>query len=607
MMEYRVNRVVVCLIASAGPLIPAAAEESPRPLVFGVNRVADPSVLYNPPGYDEHVYRRIREAGGTCVRLLASPRDIERFRGQRDWREFDRDLDLALKYEQEPIVSITNTPGWASVNGKDTHEYPYKTELLPEFSDFCADLAKRTRGKAKYFQLWNEPNGCGWHCADGFNHTDEYFPVLRACHEGIKKGNPDALLSLGGLDDADGHAPIFLRGTYKLKNEQKVEGRLFDAISDHPYSDTPEVARAKLDALHQLLAANGDSELPIWITEYGWNTRQMKLDDQAEHVAKFLAAFIKPAWQDLQASVYLCIGDFEHRMDGIGLTDANLRPKPAFYAFQAASRFGACPAYQIKPAFTAADRLQITFKTLAAAGAKVTLTRVEKGLAPVTRESPAGTEHRVEFTALQPDTLYRWTIETTRQEGSAAKSIRSAEYETRSPGPQFYNGQFDCGFFAGIANGWRIDGAGLCTDAALIPQIKIDPGQHAQAVFSRGEFGHEHINSTLGAAVTARPGQPLTVSFAWASNDAKTLADISARAGIEPDGGTDPDSSKIRWTDWKNLKRTWEERSVTATPANSMARLFVQCRSKGSLKSGTAVFMIRNVKVAQPTSRNAGG
>jgi hypothetical protein len=601
----RYHQTVVTLFAvfTLGPAVLHAADPAPRPLVFGVNRIGDPGVLFNPPGYDEHLYRRIREAGGTCVRILASPRDIERTRGQRNWAEFDRDLALALKYEQEPIVLIANTPGWASPNGQDTHEYPYKEELLGDFADLCTELARRTKGKARYFQLWNEPNGCGWHCADGFNHTDEYYPVLKACYAAIKKGNPDAVLSLGGLDDAEGHAPIFLRKTYEEKIKDGFEGPLFEVVSDHAYSHAPEVMRAKLDALRKLLDDRGDKDVPFWVTEYGWTTGDTRPDEQARQMARFLAAFIRPEWKDLQAAVYLCIADFEHRMDGFGLTDANLRPKPAFDAFQAASRFGAYPAYSIRALFTAADRLTITWKTLVPTSGTVTLQPIAKGN-PVTRTSDMATDHRVEFSGLTPDSSYQWVIETSRQEGGQPKTIRSAEYEIRAPGRQIDNGRFDRGFFAGIAKGWQIEGTGFCTDAALIPHVKLEPDTHAQAVFVRGEYGHEHIDSTLSTAVAAEPQKPILIRFSWADSNTRTLADVSARAGIDPAGAADPDSPSIKWTPWNKLKRSWQDVSVDAVAGNSLVRLFIQVRSKGPLKGGTAVFMLRDVRV-DPASSSA--
>ena len=242
-----------------------------------------PPSLDNPPGYDEHLYRRDPRGRRHLRPDPGQPlRDIERTRGQRDWEEFDRDLDLALKYEQEPIVLIANTPGWASVNGQDTHEYPYKTELLPDFTDFCADLAKRTKGKAKFFQLWNEPNGCGWHCADGFNHTDEYFPVLAGLPRGHQKGQPRRRALARRARRCRRPRPHLRAQTYEEKAKAKVEGRLFDAVSDHPYSTRPRSCGASSDALHQLLASHGDGDLPFWNTEYGWTTGEMKADDQAE-------------------------------------------------------------------------------------------------------------------------------------------------------------------------------------------------------------------------------------------------------------------------------------------------------------------------------------
>ena len=211
------------LAAAAAP-----AAEADRPLVFGVNRVGGDGVLYDPPDYDEHLYRRIREAGGTCVRLLASPRDIEPERGRRNWKSFDRDLDLAIRYGQTPIVLIVNTPAWASPIGEATHLYPYRDDLRGEFADFCEDLARRTRGKVVLFQLWNEPNGCGWHFHDGFNHADEYYPVLVTCRAALAKGSPEAKLVLGGLDDAEGHAPIFLGRLLAEMKARSSPPALFD-------------------------------------------------------------------------------------------------------------------------------------------------------------------------------------------------------------------------------------------------------------------------------------------------------------------------------------------------------------------------------------------
>jgi hypothetical protein len=592
--------LILCLGTAAG-----GGEGPDRPLIFGVNRVGAAAILYDPPGYEEAMFHRIREAGGTCVRLVASPRDIEPERGRRRWGEFERDLDLAIRYGQEPIVLIVNTPAWASPTGEATHLHPYRPELAADFADFSTDLARRTKGKARLFQLWNEPNGCGWHFQDGFNHADEYLPVLKVCARALRAGNPDCVLSLGGLDDAEGHAPIFLRKLYGEIGKDPAGKGLFDAVSDHPYSDTVPVMRGKLDALREILRANGDGARPFWITEYGWHTGNVTSAEQAERVARFLEAFASPAWNDLQAAISLSIADFEGTSDGFGLTDANLRPRPAFFAFQGASRFGAFPPFEIRPAFIARGRLAIVWKTLRAAAGSVRLEPAGGGGA-ATAGSAAGTEHRVEFDGLADGRLYRFRIETSAIAAGGTRTWLSAEHEVRAPGEAVANGDFEGGFFAGIGEGWRIEGEGFCTDAALLGAPFPPEKRHAQAVFALGEKGHRTIDSTLSAPVAAAPGRPIEVSLSWASREVKTLAEVSARAGIDPRGGEDPSDPGIRWTEWTELGRTWKTSAVQATAGNTLVRIFIQCRLKGDLRKGAAAFLLDDVRAAPPSGIPSG-
>jgi len=573
------------------------AEDPPRMLVFGVNCIGNPAPLYNPPGYDEALYRRIWEAGGTCVRLAASPRDIEAERGKRDWARFDHDLALALKYNQEPIVCIVNTPAWASPDDQPTHLFPYRTELLPEFGDFCTDLARRTKGKVKYFQLWNEQNGCGWYFFEGFNRADEYLPVLKVCYEALKKGNPACILSMGSLDDAEGNAPIFIRKTYEEQKKQNVSGPLFDVISDHPYSDTPQIMRAKLDALRTLLKANGDGDKPFWLTEYGWHTGNTPLPEQASRLAAVLEAFTQPSWNDVQAAVYLCIADFEGQATGFGLVDTNLRPRPAFYAFQGASRFGACPPCEIRADFPAADRLAITWRTLQPARGKVVLRGPDSSSTVAREMTTAGTNQRAEFDGILPDKVYQYSIETVCEQDGRPKRIRSAEYEIRSPGSAVFNGDFDDGFFAGIANGWTVDGDGFCTDAALIPLTHLVHGKHAQVVYATDERGHSALNSTLSTLVAVRPGQPVKVSVSWVGKATTDSVKILSRLGVGPQGQSQPGAVGVQWSSWQDTPGFWDDASISVAAKNSVIRIFVQCRSEGTLEKSTATFMLDNVRV----------
>ena len=588
-----------------------AENGSDRPLVFGVNRVGDPWILFGPPDYDEHLYQRIREAGGTCVRLAASPRDIEPKRGQRDWSEFDRDLELAIQYEQEPIVCIVNTPGWASETGEPTHLYPYKTELLPEFADFCTELARRTKGKVTRFQLWNEQNGMSWHFHDGFNHADEYLPVLKVCHDALKKGNPNCVLSLGSLDDAEGNGPIFIRKTYEEIEKQGVKGPLFDVISTHPYSKSPDVMRSKIDKMKELLAAQGDGEKPFWITEYGWNTGDVKESEQAKRLAATLEAFIQPDWKDLEVAVYLSIADFEGRTNGYGLTDANLRPKPAYFAFQGAERFGAFPPYHIEVVPRPENKLDIRWQTLGATKGEAIVETLEGQKAtPIQAGDRPHTDKSTDAVAtvgdLQPGTMYRCRITTTTKTAQGDKSYHAAPFTFRYPDAQVHNGDFEQGFFAGIGHGWTITGENLCTDVSLMPLTRVPRGEHAQAVYSIGKKKHPPIDSTLSTLVLCEPDQPVRFTWEWAGRAGSPDAKVLARAGLGQSGTHDPDNDEIQWREWEELRPFSKRGEIEGDTGSTLARLYIQCKSEGDISEGTAAFILDEVRVAAPAGQ-AGG
>ena len=100
--------------------------------------------------------------------------------------------------------------------------------------------------------------------------------------------------------------------------------------------------------------------------------------------------------------------------------------------------------------------------------------------------------------------------------------------------------------------------------------------------------------------MVAAPGRPIEVSLSWASREVKTLAEVSARAGIDPKGGEDPSAPGIRWTAWTDLGRTWKTAAARATAENSLVRLFIQCRLEGDLRKGAAAFLLDDVRTAAP-------
>jgi hypothetical protein len=149
---------------------------------------------------------------------------------------------------------------------------------MADFGNFMTALATRYKGQVAAYEIWNEPNlNYEW----GYLEPDPaaYTEMLKIAYAAVKKADPDALVISGGLaTTGDGSETAygdlaFLQGMY----EAGARGS-FDAFGSHPYAyglspDDSQADGLSLDrvvAQHELMAANGDGQTPIWITETGW-------------------------------------------------------------------------------------------------------------------------------------------------------------------------------------------------------------------------------------------------------------------------------------------------------------------------------------------------
>lgn len=592
-------------------LTPAHAQETAsiasatRPFLFGVNRVGDPPEFWDTDVYFEELYRRCQEAGGTAVRILASPLDIEPVRGQRDWKGFDRDLELAHKYGMEPMVLICNTPEWAlppgaAAEGAEFNRpggtlYPYADEFFPDFTDFCRELAERTKGKATIFQLWNEQNGTSWHFKDGFNHADEYIPFLIACTKGIKAGNPDAKVYMGGLDDAEGNGHYFMEKTYAIRDKEYPGQRLFDGLTIHPYTtpgnpkypDPVAEMKRKMDRMHKLMADNGDGDLPMWNTEYAWDLNEDAEPLKVKLLQDTFAMFQGEDMSYLKGCVMLCIADFSGT--SFGLTDNALRPRSSFYAMQGVPRFGASPAHTITWKPSAKGSEEITFQTVLPTQAEVIYSKAGQSELLKAGETKAATEHRIELKDLSPDTDYEFSIITKTADG---KTYKTCDYHFHSPGADVYNGGFESGFFAGVANGWRMTGDSIPVDGNRIPGLDVESGKHAQALYSSGKA----LKGLLYSWCAADAGKTVTLTANWTTASIDSSARVYGRAGIDPKGGADPKADSIVWTKWDQLPPIWDTVKIEAPAESTIATVYFEVKSDAG--PGKTVMALDEVKAS---------
>jgi hypothetical protein len=301
-----------------------------RPDLFGIGSANAGWLLLHPDGYERESFRRIAQAGGVASRVAASWADIEATQGQYDWSLLDEQLGYCEEFGIELYALVVNTPAWASPTGQVAPDRRPLAQYEPNFQAFCTALASRYAGRITYYEFWNEENGYGWHRDDGFNNVEEYVPFLRMAYEALKAGDPNCVVSIGGLDDPElSGGDTMWRGAYYMSlfyDEVQTLGwenvALFDAVSDHPYGSTTQL-QIKLDALHDVLVAHGDGDKPIWLTEWGYNTQGMSQAQQAASVEAYMAVLLDPQFD------YVTMAGFVIRTCGRNRPTMRFRGSPA--------------------------------------------------------------------------------------------------------------------------------------------------------------------------------------------------------------------------------------------------------------------------------------
>lgn len=169
---------------------------------------------------------------------------------------------------------------------------------LDAFHDFSRALAAhvadgwRSQGlQTVAYEIWNEPNlDYEW---GGQPSAAQYTTLLQAGYQGVKAGDPEALVVSAGLATTGGtrselalaqrlygaNAVVpdltFLRGMYN----HGAKG-YFDALGSHPYggADAPDrspgessgpIYFRRAEEQRQVMLEYGDDS-PIWATEFGW-------------------------------------------------------------------------------------------------------------------------------------------------------------------------------------------------------------------------------------------------------------------------------------------------------------------------------------------------
>ncbi len=232
---------------------------------------------------------RLHAAGLTTVRFDVGWRWVEPGRkGQYDPAVLAK-LDTILREIDarglSAIITVIETPDWARPQGSGIFRPPTRRQ---DYADVMAMLAARYASRpGMVWEIWNEPNIIEfWESGPS---AVQYADLLKRAYKAIKAADPDATVLGGSIVFND---LAFLRGLY----DNGAQGS-FDALAHHPYAPgrapddrtDPSATFLSIEDMHALMAARGDGDKTIWITELGWSLELVSDDERGEYLQRAVA------------------------------------------------------------------------------------------------------------------------------------------------------------------------------------------------------------------------------------------------------------------------------------------------------------------------------
>lgn len=331
-----------------------------------------------------------RRAGASWDRALFLWQLIQP-NGPSDWA-LDSYLDYArLKPTLSsgiPIVGVVQgTPGWADGDWHDgasgvpvglnyAFDDPRNT-----FGQFMLRLVRTYKGHITSWVVWNEPDflpgesGTWWTWS---GNPADFYLLVKTAYRAVKSVDPSASVVFPATTyfaDAVHGRELFLARVLSEANkdpEAPSNGYFFDAVGVNLYCSLDAVYR--VHGIYASILAQYQLDKPVWLTETNcpvYNDRRAPEPASGRITTDEQSAFLIEAIALARAAGYQRIGWYsmlDHDsssgiVDRWGLLRSDGSPRPAYLAFQLASKYLARPelTFRLAPLGTAtADGWPIT-------------------------------------------------------------------------------------------------------------------------------------------------------------------------------------------------------------------------------------------------------
>jgi len=354
--RFRLGLLVAFSLLAGAPVSPLVAL-GPQQTVRSVNpkmgvhtRLTDEVE----PWKIKRTLEMVREMGAAWIVEFFPWGYYEPSPGRFDWSHADLVVDHARRQGLTVIARLGFVPEWARPDPElqpTTFTY-LDQEHYPAFAEYVQAFVEHFRGRVDYVVIWNEPNiSLEW----GYRPVDPegYTALLRSVYPRAKAASPNVVV-LGGalaptlapLGDPEGMNDL----DYLRRMLAAGAGKVVDGLAVHAYgwkmppdapADPSIVNLARTELLHQLLVESGNANLPIYVTEGGWNDhpRWTKAVQPSQRAAFTLRAYQKAMaeWPWCKAMVLWAFRyprPANTYQDYFTFVTTDFTPKPIYFAVQ---------------------------------------------------------------------------------------------------------------------------------------------------------------------------------------------------------------------------------------------------------------------------------
>jgi Glycosyl hydrolases family 39 len=202
--------------------------------------------------------------------------DLEPQKGVWDFTILDRFVSLAESRNQQVLLTLGQSPAWATSNASEVNYYGlgsvYAPKSIEDWRNMVKVITTRYKGRIDAYEIWNEPNDGNF----GKLSIAQLEQLTEVASQQIRANDPAAKVvsaspySLGYLSDylAAGMADYV------------------DIIGYHSYRNTPEEMLAELSNVRYTLADFGSTK-PVWLTEGGSGTTDQPAAETADALLRW--------------------------------------------------------------------------------------------------------------------------------------------------------------------------------------------------------------------------------------------------------------------------------------------------------------------------------